>query len=169
MVGCCPTYAEVGDVFPGKRIYAHYLEAMQMATPDDYRRKIADLGLLGKGGLTLGANTAAEAKQLLPKIRQLQAELRALKKEINLEVKTIRMRYQQQMPAAGAGTSTVFSLFGKRKVAGSIRADAKRQLAAKRDREIGGYEQVKATIDDLLLQLDRAKVTVQQYIADHTK
>lgn len=138
-----------------------------MATPEDYRRRISELGLLGKGGLALRANTAAEAKRLLPQIRQLQAELRTLKKAVNFDIKAIRMRYQQQMPTAGAGTSTVFSLFGKRKVAGSIRADAKRQLAAKRDREIGGYEQVKAMIDDLLLQLDRAKVTVQEFIADH--
>jgi hypothetical protein len=138
-----------------------------VATPDDYRRRLADMGLLGKGGLEIKATTAAEAKQVLPQLRQLQADLRALKKEINLDIKQIRMNYQQQMPNAGAGASAVFSIFGKRKVAGSIRADSKRQLAAQRDQEIGGYERVKATIDDLLLQIDRAKLTIQQYITEN--
>jgi len=140
-----------------------------MSSPNEYQRKLAALGLAGGGGLQFQASSVAEAKQLLPTIRQLQAELRAIKKEINLDIKTIRLQYQQQRSGAGSGAAAIFTLFGKRKVAGSIRADAKRQLSAQQDKEIASYEQVKATIDNLLIQLDRAKIAVQQYIAENSK
>ena len=130
----------------------------------EYRKRIEQLGLLGKGGVELKVNTVTDAKQALLQVKQLQVELRNIKRELNLEMKSIRSSYQQKMPDAGSGASTVFTLFGKRKVASNIRASAKRAVAADRDHALHDYETVKLTIDDLLVQMERAKLNLQQFI-----
>ena len=96
-------------------------------SPDDYRKRITDLGL---DHMELSAGSVLEAKQVLLKVKQLQAELRLIKRELNLEVKQVKMGF-----------------FGKARAY--------------------GYEPVKQTIDDLLIQLDRAKLQLQQYIQEH--
>lgn len=133
----------------------------------EYRERLEKLGLLRKGGIELSASSVPEAKQALLHIKQLQVELRNIKRELGLEMKVIRQQYQQQMPNAGSGASSVLTLFGKRKAAGSARADAKRQLSAARDRSLSDYEAVKLTVDDLLVQMERAKLSFQLYIDEH--
>lgn len=136
-------------------------------TPKEYRERLEDLGLLGKNGVQLQASSVPEAKQALISIKQLQVELRGMKRELGLDMKVIRAHYQEQMPAAGSGVASMFSLFGKRKVAGSIRAGAKRDVAAQRNRALHEYEVLKQTIDDLLLQLEKAKLNFQRYVEEH--
>lgn len=133
----------------------------------EYRKRLEELGLLRKGGVELSASSVPEAKQALLHIKQLQLELRNIKRELSLEMKVIRQQYQQQMPSAGSGASSVLTLFGKRKAAGSIRADAKRHVAADRDRALSDYEAVKQTVDGLLVQMESAKLSFQQFIEQH--
>lgn len=117
--------------------------------------------------LNLSISTVADAKATLKDLTQSQKALRQLKKEITLDIKTIRVGYADRMVGAGATASGVFTLFGQRKTAGSIRADAKRRLKAEQDRQIAPYEQVKLMIDDMINQMDRAKIQLQNYIAEN--
>ena len=81
-------------------------------------------------------------------------------------MKQIRAIYKDRIANAGSGMSTAFRVFGKRKLAGSISADAKRAERAERDRTLAPYDNIKHTIDDVIHQLDDAKFRLEQYIEE---
>jgi hypothetical protein len=137
--------------------------ADSVASPDEYRAQISALGL---DKASLSASTAAEAKQALLKCRRFQGELRLIKKAVSLEMKVIRAASASEAASAGSLTAGAFSLFGKRGIAGRIRADAKRSVRASRDRELQPYENLKLMVDDLLHQLDAARLRFQHYLAE---
>ena len=132
-----------------------------MASVDQYRRELKGLGL---EKYTIKASNAAEAKAALADVRQKQKALRQMKARINLDMKAIRAEYDQKKQSAGSGGSVLIGMFGKRRAAGQYRAAAKRQVTAERDRRLQPYETLKMSIDDLLLQMDQAKIQIQQYI-----
>lgn len=136
-----------------------------MKTPDDYRHTLQKMGVVS---LRIEASTKAEAKEALKRVRQLQQELRQVKREIALDVKTIRAHYRERKESAAAGSSAILTLFGKRGAAGQVRASERRTLTSEADRQIRGYEDVKLTIDDLLTQMDKAKAQIEQYIRENT-
>lgn len=133
-----------------------------MKTPTDYRRD------LDPYNVKLSIGSVAEAKATIKDLVQSQKALRQIKKEIDLDIKTIRAGYASRMSTAGAGASNVLTIFGQRKAAGSARADAKRKLKAEQDRQIAPYQQVKLTIDDMINQMDRAKIQLQNYITENS-
>jgi len=79
-----------------------------------------------------------EAKREIAKIRQIQKEIRQVKREMNQEMKEIRARY------------------GRRKENQAAKAAALRP-----------YEKVIVIADNLLVQLDRAKLDIQSWIEDN--
>ena len=121
---------------------------------------------LGVNDMTIRASSEAEAKEGLRKCRALQKDLRQIKKGISLEMKQIRAEYQSKVANAGSGIATAFSLFGKRKVAGSIRADSKRAMRDERDRVLAPYDNVKGRIDNVIHQLDSVKLQLEQRVAE---
>jgi len=135
-----------------------------VATADEYLKELSDRGL---DKISIGWDTVAEAKTGLAQLRQKQAELRQIKKRINLDMSQVRASYQQKMASAGSGGAAVFSLFGKRRSGSSYRADAKRRLRAERDRVLRAYSDIKVAIDDALLQGDAAKLQLQQWIEEN--
>ena len=96
-------------------------------SPDEYRARITQLGL---ERMEISASSVPEVKEALAKVKQLQAELRLLKRQLNLEVKQVKMGF-----------------FGKTRAY--------------------GYQPVKFTIDDMLLQMDKVKLQLQQYILEN--
>jgi hypothetical protein len=138
--------------------------APTMSSPQSYKQKLKDLGLMGNSGLSLSAGSVSEAKQGLLELKSLQAELKNIKREIDVDIKQIRLDYQEKMKWQATGASLVPSLFGKRGLAGRARADVKRSVVNERDQVIREYQQVKITIDDLLVQLEKAKLQFLQYI-----
>jgi len=134
-----------------------------MASPKEYRRQIKDLGL---ERMEITASSIAEARDALRRIRSLQKELRRIKRSINLDVRAIRTNYSQRMSTAASTSSAVATLFGKRKLAGQLRADEKRRLRMERDRALRPYESIKLAIDDLLVQMDSAKARLQAFIEE---
>ena len=134
-----------------------------MTSPQEYRRRIKELGL---DRMEIRASSIPEAKDVLKRIRRLQKELRQIKKNINLDMKAIRAAYTQKMATAASTASGIVSLFGKRKLAGQLRADEKRRLRMERDRVLQPYESLKLTIDDLLVQMDAAKDQIQMFIEE---
>lgn len=130
--------------------------------PEGYRRQINTLGL---GKLRkMRVENQSDAKKVLKRVRNFQKRLRQIKREINLDMKTIRAGYREKSANAGEGLSTVVSLLGKRKLAGSIRADAKRRLKREREQVLAPYEKIKLEIDNLLTKLDRLKMQIDEYI-----
>ena len=94
----------------------------------------------------------------------MQKGVRQIKKEINLEIKSIRAAYRQKSSTAGEGSALVFSLLGKKGVGRSLRADAKRNVARERDGVIAQYENLKLDIDNMLIKMDRLKIQLEEYI-----
>lgn len=130
--------------------------------PKDYIRKINALGI-GKLKESKVRNRS-DAQNLLKEIRNMQKGVRQIKKEINLEIKTIRQEYKGKSSTAGSGSALVMGLLGQKGVARSIKASAKRGVAHERDRIIAPYEELKMKIDDMLVKMDRLKLQLEQYI-----
>ena len=131
-----------------------------MTSPEEYRRQIKELGF---DRMEIRASSLAEAKAALTKVRSLQKQLRQIKRNINLDMKAIRAEYRQKSSDAAAFSSAFLTGVGKRKAAGKRRADAKRRLQAERDRKLAPYDNLKLMIDDLLTQMDNAKVQIGSF------
>jgi hypothetical protein len=133
-----------------------------MMDSQGYRRQINALGLGELKKVKISNQT--DAKEVLRQVRNFQKSLRQIKREINLEMKNIRANYREKTSTAGEGLSTVSMLFGKKKLAGSIRASAKRSMASERDQILAPYEKLKLDIDALLTKLDSLKTQLENYI-----
>ncbi|MEO0574990.1 MAG: zinc ribbon domain-containing protein [Pseudomonadota bacterium] len=126
----------------------------------------AAIDALGIDKRQLLASTAEQAKDQIRTIRSLQGELRSIKRTANLEMKTIRAAYRDKIANAGSVTGGIFSLFGKRGLAGNLRADAKRATRRDRDRDLAPFEDLKLYIDNLLAQLADAKNQFDAYLGE---
>ena len=134
-----------------------------MASPNQYLQQIKELGL---EHMEIKASSIGEAKDTLRRIRNVQKQLRQIKRTINLDMKNIRSDYSQKTSTAASTSSAIVGLLGKRKLAGQMRADEKRRLRMERDRTLQPYESIKLTIDDLLIQMDSAKDQLQAFIEE---
>lgn len=134
-----------------------------MASPKEYMKQLEDLGVTR---LEIKANTIIEAKSALTNVRNKQKQIRQIKRRINQGMKEIRADYKDRMASAGSGTSSMLRIFGKRGMAGKVRADAKRSLRKELNTLLAPYESLKLMIDDLLVQLDDAKIQIQDWIEE---
>ncbi len=116
----------------------------------------------GKWRITMASGTAAELKRLLPRIRQQQKELRQLKAEVTSDIRSLRAQYDAK--AATVQPSAMSILGGKGFFKQRVAAE-RRNIKASRDRATAAMESMKATIDDLLIQLDRVKLNIADEIA----
>jgi len=118
----------------------------------------------GQLKLSLSWDTVDEAMLLKKKIINQQKQLRQIKREINLDMKNIRASYKQ---ASDNVQPSFLSVFASRGASKKSVADQRRKLRAKRDRELEPYNNTKLTIDNILLQLDGAKLSLTEYINDN--
>lgn len=132
-----------------------------MATAKEYRQRITNLGL---DSLAISVSNKAEAEATLARLRELDQELKLMKRQLVQEVKEINASYSDLSARTASTSSSVLRLMGQRKIAGQVRADAKRNLASEKSRTTQPYEDVKLTIDDLLNQLAAAKPKLQDFI-----
>jgi hypothetical protein len=132
-----------------------------MNTPQYYLDEVRNLGL---EGFHIQVSSKVQAKQVLADLTQKQRQLRFLKSRITQDEKEIRAQYQDRLTNAGATPSNFASLFGKRKLAGSIRADAKREVSRQRDQQLALYAKIKLSIDDFIVQMDGAKLQLRGYL-----
>lgn len=115
--------------------------------------------------LHVSYNTAVEAKTRLATLRQIQKELRQIKREITQSIKEIRVVYTSRKNRIGSSASLAGALHIKG--ARNLGAIDKRRLTTQQNNEIAPYKKVADYIDRMLLSIDRLKVTVDQYIAQH--
>lgn len=149
---------QIRRVEPG--IDFKYAVSRDAVKPDDSQQILG----LGLDGMEISASSVAEAKSALSRVRNLQKQLRQIKRNVNLDMKTIRAEYQQKMSTAASTSSGILTLFGQRKMAGTIRADQKRRLGQERDRALQPYQSINLQIDHLLVQLDSVKLQIDEFI-----
>jgi len=104
--------------------------------------------------------TKEEAKQQLAEIRLLQKKLRQTKREINADIKEIRADYRAKIARVRP------SLFAGSKKTDQRRdvARQKRSLREEQDETIAPYDQLKLSIDNILLTLDKTKLETQTWL-----
>jgi len=141
-----------------------------MPSADDYAKRVKHIigaeGDIKRMTRSWKWNTIPEAKQHLAAIRQMQKELRQVKRDLNVEMKAIRTRYKMRMDRAQAG---VLASLAGRGAARRSQANKRRRLCEERDRTLAPYDSVKLAIDDALTQLDRIKLELQGWVARQTR
>lgn len=126
----------------------------------EYDRRIKSLGLVRQYSIT----SVSEARAAKTDLTQLQKELRQIKREVDLDIKTIRAQFAQRIASAAQTTSGILGLMGKKGMAGSIRADEKRRLKREQDRILQPYLALKLAIDTQILELNKTKAEIDGII-----
>jgi len=133
-------------------------------TISEYTNHIDNLDI--EGNLNKTISSIEEAKEIQKLCIDYQKNLRQIKKSIGLDIKTIRLEYKDKIANAGSTLGGVLSLFGKRRIGGSIRADAKRGMTKERDSVISPYEELKLVIDNYIYSIDDIKNQLKEYIVE---
>jgi hypothetical protein len=140
--------------------------------PKGYQEKVE--GILGSkfSGTSLEVsfghyNNAEEAKLLLKKMVFLKKQLSSVKSLANDEMKSIRASFQTEKHKVSQSGKTLTTLFFGKKAAGHERQREKNTLGGKQRAALGPYENVKNTIDQILLEMDRVKLEVETHIANN--
>ncbi len=108
--------------------------------------------------------TVTGAEKSLIDIRESIDRLTDLRRELNADMKAIRDDYRDKMANAAAGSSTAMNLLGKKQKAGQIKADAKRQLRAKRNETLLPYNEIKTSLDRIIPDLEKQAAQAQKFI-----
>jgi len=138
-----------------------------MTSAEKYLAKIeAILGinLEVDGSYLWDYETVYEAEGALADMTDSLERLEELRRELNADMKAIRDDYRDKMANAAAGSSTAMSLLGRKQKAGQMKADAKRQLRAKRNDALAPYDEVKGTLDRIIPDLGKQANLAQKFV-----
>ncbi|MEH2259826.1 MAG: hypothetical protein V7K60_27290 [Nostoc sp.] len=112
--------------------------------------------------MSLTFDSPKSVKLQVKQIFLLQKQLRALKKEVNANIRNINQEASQ------SGTDSVVSvgldIFGKHKWAGRLRAETRRAIEREKKLSRQPYIEIKQAIDNLILEGDRFKLLAEQYL-----
>ena len=136
-----------------------------MTSASDYKLKIENLDI-EESLNNRSSKSVKEAQAVKKDCISYQRDLRQIKKAINLEIKEIRAGYRDKIANAGSIVDGAFSLFGKRGLGGSIRADSKRAMTQERNNVIAPYENLKLIIDNYIHSIDNAKKEIDDFIIE---
>jgi hypothetical protein len=112
--------------------------------------------------LSLRLDSPPSVKHQIKHISLVQKQLRALKKELNAKIRLINQNATQ----TGADSLVSFGLdiFGKRKLAGRVRADTRRAIEFEKRSVRQPYMDVLDAIDHILLRGDQLKLEAEKYL-----
>ena len=96
-------------------------------------------------------------------MRATLGKLEDVRRELIADTKAVRDDYRDKMANAAAGSSAAMSLLGRKQKAGQMKADAKRQLRAKRNEALAPYNQVKGSLDRIIAGLGKQATQVQKF------
>lgn len=138
----------------------------------EYMERVADAlgGELANGEFSheVTVSSVDEAKLQRKKILQQQKQLIQIKREINQDIKYIRNLFKEASDnAQPSGLSSFASLFGLKEYAKSDVAQQRRELRQTRESVLKPFNQAKLTINDVLIQLEAAKRSIQIYIEEN--
>lgn len=101
-------------------------------------------------------------KLQVKQISLAQKQLRAIKKELNTTIQSIN---QQALQSSNDSiVSFGLDIFGKRKLAGRVRAETRRAIEREKKEARQPYLEIKEAIDNLILEGDRLKLVAEEYL-----
>jgi hypothetical protein len=112
--------------------------------------------------VTLVLDNPKSVKLQVKQINLAQKQLRIIKKEINAVIRTINQNANQSHP--DSVISVGLDIFGKRKWAGTVRSETRRQIEREKIDARQPYLEIKDSIDRLILEGDRLKLIAEEYI-----
>jgi hypothetical protein len=112
--------------------------------------------------LTLRLDSPPSVKYQIKHISLVQKQLRALKKELNAEIRLINQNATQT--GADSLLTVGLDVFGKRKLAGRIRAETRRSIEFEKRSGRQPYMDVRDAIDRILLRGDQLKLEAEKYL-----
>ena len=145
---------------------------MAITPADTYKKRIEDI--LGDEfvdnclRLEVDIDNVKDAQNQHKRIVLQQKQLRQVKRDINADIKTIRDHYKTLSDnAQPSGGSILMGLFGKKGGMRSSVADQRRKLRYERDDMLAPYDGAKQTIDDIITQMDFAKLNIKEWIDEN--
>ena len=112
--------------------------------------------------ITLVLDSPKSVKLQVKQINLAQKQLRIIKKEINAVIRTITQNANQSHP--DSVISVGLDIFGKRKWAGTVRSETRRQIEREKIDARQPYLEIKDSIDRLILEGDRLKLMAETYM-----
>ena len=112
--------------------------------------------------ITLVLDSPKSVKLQVKQINLAQKQLRIIKKEINAVIRTINQNANQSH--ADSVISVGLDIFGKRKWAGTVRSETRRQIEREKIDARQPYLEIKDSIDRLILEGDRLKLMAETYM-----
>jgi cyclopropane fatty-acyl-phospholipid synthase-like methyltransferase len=113
--------------------------------------------------MRLTLDNPKSVKLQIKQISLAQKQLRAIKKEVNANIRTINQEATQ------SGTDSLVSvgmdLFGKHKWAGRMRAETRRAIEREKKEARQPYMNLKDWIDSLILEGDHLKLISEEYLS----
>lgn len=101
-------------------------------------------------------------KLQVKQISLAQKQLRAIKKELNTTIQSIN---QQALQSSNDSiVSFGLDIFGKRKLAGRVRAETRQAIEREKKAVRQPYLETKEAIDNLILEGDRLKLVAEEYL-----
>ena len=116
--------------------------------------------------ITLKLDNPKSVKLQIKQINLVQKQLRVAKKEINSVILTINQNVSQSN--ADSLVSIGLDIFGKRRWAGTVRSETRRQMEREKRDARQPYLDLKDYIDRLILAGDRLKLIAEEYILNNS-
>jgi len=82
-----------------------------MASAEEYRQQVSDLGL---DRMEIEASSLAQGQAAAANVRRLQKELRQIKRNVNLDMKTVRPGCKQKIAETGTSGLTGLLALGSK-------------------------------------------------------
>lgn len=114
--------------------------------------------------ISLTLDNPESVKLQVKQITLAQKELRVIKKELSATVRKINQQASQA--STDSFSSVVSDVLGKRKLAGSMRADKRRAIQRHKQVARQPYLEIQDAIEQLILEADRLKLLAQEYLLD---
>jgi hypothetical protein len=112
--------------------------------------------------ITLFLDNPRSVKLQVKQINLAQKQLRVIKKDINVFIRSINQNASQSYP--DSIISVGLDIFGKRKWAGTLRSETRKQIEREKIDTRQPYLEIKDSIDQLILEGDRLKLIAEEYI-----
>ena len=112
--------------------------------------------------MSLTLDSPKSVKLQVKQISLLQKQLRAIKKEVNGNIRNINQEASQS--GIDSVVSVGLDIFGKHKWAGRLRAETRRAIEREKKFSRQPYLEIKEAIDNLILEADRLKLLAEQYL-----
>jgi hypothetical protein len=116
--------------------------------------------------IVLKLDDPKSVKLQIKQINLAQKQLRVFKKEISTVIRTINQNVSQSN--ADSLVSVGLDIFGKRRWAGTVRAETRRQMEREKRDARQPYLDLKDYIDRLILEGDRLKLIAEEYILNNS-